>query len=77
MQNKSKGQPQRLKKCPVCFTYLPIDAEICTACRKKVGKKIDKYGFAKKSVDWVSYIRAFSMWIILGLYLWWTFLKDK
>jgi len=66
VQNKSKAQSQRMKKCPVCFTYLPIDAEIS-----------DKYGFAKKSVDWISYIRALSMWIILGLYLWWTFLKNK
>jgi hypothetical protein len=69
VQNKSKGPSQRLKKCPFCFTYLAIDAETCTACRKRVGEKMDRFGFAKKSVDWSSYIRALSMWIILGLYL--------
>ena len=77
MQNKIKGASQGMKKCPFCFAYLSIDAKLCTACRKNVGKKVDKYGFAKKSVDWASYIRALSMLIILGLYLWWTFLKNK
>ena len=66
-----------MKKCPFCFTHLAIDDEVCTACRKSVGKKVDKYGFAKKAVDWSSYFRALSMWLILGLYLWWTFLRNK
>jgi len=76
MHNKNKPQSQKLKKCPECFAYLPIDAQVCVSCKKKVGK-IDKHGIAKKPVDWMSYVRCLLMWCLFCLYMWWAFLRDK
>jgi len=74
--NNNEAYSSRMKKCPECFTYLPIDAEVCVSCKIKVGK-LGKHGLAQKPVDWLSYVRCLSMWVIFGLYMWWVFLRDK
>ena len=76
MHNKNNPQSQNLKKCPECLTHLPIDAKVCVACKKKVGE-IDKYGMAKKPVDWLSYVECLLIWCAFCLYMWWAFFRDK
>ncbi|MBL0731613.1 MAG: hypothetical protein JJW03_01975 [Desulfosarcina sp.] len=61
------------KKCPECLTNLPLNSEKCTACGKKVGE-VEKTGFAKRPINWTSYIISFLAWVALCLYIWWAFL---
>jgi len=63
------------KKCPECLTHLPLETEICTSCKKKVGE-VDKNGIAKRPTDWMAYIICFGSLLVLCLYLWWLFTKD-
>ncbi|HPA14936.1 MAG TPA: hypothetical protein PKV75_06660 [Desulfobacterales bacterium] len=60
------------KRCPECFTQLPLDTEICTSCGMKIGK-VDKYGLAKKPVDWLSYVLCLLSWVGLAVFVWWAF----
>ena len=60
------------KKCPYCYTHLPLDVKICFSCKKKVGK-VEKHGMAKKPVDWISYIVCLIAWLGFFLYMWWAF----
>ncbi len=60
------------KKCPECLTNLPLNAEKCTSCGKKVGE-VEKTGFAKRPVNWTSYIISFLAWVALCLYILWAF----
>jgi predicted nucleic acid-binding Zn ribbon protein len=64
------------KKCPECFTFLPRDAKVCHSCNAKVGE-IQNNGFAKKPVDWMSYVKAILAVIIFGVFVWWSFLRPK
>ncbi len=60
------------KKCYECLAKLPLDAEFCEYCKKKVGK-VNKDGFAEKPIDWKAYILAVLSLAGLGLYIWWAF----
>ncbi|WDN90424.1 hypothetical protein BuS5_03395 [Desulfosarcina sp. BuS5] len=60
------------KKCPECLTNLPLNAEKCPDCGKKIGE-VDKTGFAKRPVNWLSYIISVLAWVALCLYIWWAF----
>jgi predicted amidophosphoribosyltransferase len=71
---KNKTISQVSKRCPNCLTYLPVDAKICSRCKKKVGE-VDAHGMAKKPIDWLSYIISFLSALGLGLYIWWLFFK--
>ena len=62
------------KKCPECFTYLPINATVCDSCNIKVGPA-DDGGIAKKPTDWKSYIVAFLGFVMLVIFIWYSFLK--
>jgi hypothetical protein len=61
------------KRCPECFINLPLDAKKCFSCRTRVGK-VDKYGKARKSPNWTSYIICIISWAILIGYIQWAFL---
>ncbi len=61
------------KKCPECFTYLKLEATRCDSCKTKVGP-INKYGVAKRVVNWKAYLICLIVWILLGLYIWKVFL---
>lgn len=74
--SKNKPESPKLKKCPTCFAYLLIHAEVCDMCQQKV-RKIDKWGIAQKPVDRMSYVRCLLMWCLFGLYMWWLFFQDK
>ena len=57
------------KKCYECFTHLPLDAEVCPSCKRKVGK-VDKIGIAAKPTDWKGYIICLLIWIGLAIFIW-------
>ena len=62
------------KKCPYCFTHMPISAAQCPACKNKVGG-VDKLGFADKPVNWSGYaIAVLACAAFLG-FVWWAFIK--
>jgi len=63
------------KKCPECFTYLPLNAKICTSCKVKVGKA-GKDGIAEKATDWLAYLLCLAAWFLFGYYIWWAFIKS-
>ncbi len=66
----------RSKKCPECFAKLPINATHCHECGQKV-LDVNKYGFAKKPIDWVRYTLVVVLWTALGYFIWWAFLRIK
>jgi RNA polymerase subunit RPABC4/transcription elongation factor Spt4 len=63
------------KKCPECMTYIPVDANVCPVCKKRVGKTTES-GMARKATDWKSYIMLIVSWAALAVYIWWAFLKE-
>ena len=63
------------KRCPECFTKLPLKATKCPACNQKV-QEVGKFGIAKKPVNWIGYITAIGLWVGLGFYVWWAFFKS-
>jgi hypothetical protein len=60
------------KKCPQCYTYIPLNALQCPSCKTKVGK-VDKHGMATKRVDWGSYVICILAWLTLAIYVWFAF----
>jgi hypothetical protein len=63
------------KRCPECFTKLPLNATKCISCNQKV-HDVGKHGIAKKPVNLVGYSSAIILWIALGVYIWWAFFKN-
>lgn len=64
------------KKCPECYEYMPLNAEVCKSCKTRVGK-VDKHGMATRKTDWKGNVTAIVAWIVFFLYIWWAFLRDK
>jgi hypothetical protein len=64
------------KKCPECHTYLLNDAKECDFCKTKL-RKADKGGIAQKTINWMSYFHCLLSWIILVLFVWWSFFPEK
>ena len=64
------------KRCPECFTKLPLTAKKCPACNQKV-EDVDKYGLAKKPLNWSGYFVAIGLWVLLGLYIYWAFFMEN
>ena len=44
------------KKCHACYTYVPLDAEVCPSCKARLGK-LGAHGMAEKTTDWHAYIK--------------------
>jgi hypothetical protein len=55
---------------------MPIDATRCTDCGKRVGP-VDKHGVAQKAINYRAYAEMVLAFVVLGLFVWWFFLKDK
>ena len=72
------AQPTKVKpitkRCPECFTNLPVDADRCTSCNQKVGK-VTESGLAERPVDWMSYISAIIAVGAFCYFMWWLFIK--
>jgi len=71
---QKKDADPKYKRCPECFAKLPLTAVKCFSCGQKV-EEADKYGLAKKPINWSGYITAIGLWAILIFYLWWAFFK--
>lgn len=76
-QNYTKKPENRYltKKCPQCYTYLPLHAQTCTACKSKVGE-VDKLGFAEKPFDWLGYVLAALAIAGFAIFVWWAFFNE-
>ena len=69
------GKPHIAKRCPECFSNLPMNATICPWCNQKVTTKVNKHGHAKKPIDWYAYVACLLSWVAAGFYIWWVFFK--
>lgn len=63
------------KKCPECFTYLPLDAGRCHACGSRVGP-VDKLGHARKVANVRAYIVAVFFAAVVAGVLWLGFFTE-
>jgi hypothetical protein len=63
------------KKCPHCFTYLPLPALRCNSCGKPVGP-VTRLGLAQKVIDWRSYLAAALAILAFSGFLWWGFFTE-
>ena len=58
------------KKCHGCYTYVPLDADICPSCKVRLGK-VGSHGMAQKVTDWkafLAFLVAFAAFLIFCLY---------
>ena len=62
------------KKCPECMTYIPVDANVCPVCKKRVGKIMES-GMARKAFDWKAYLGFALALAAFVFYIWWAFLR--
>ncbi len=68
------GPPRQIsKKCPECYHYLSLEAQVCPTCGARVGK-VDRFGMARLATNWKSYLVCILAWVGLGLYVRWAFL---
>jgi hypothetical protein len=74
-RRKNKTNNYSTKKCPDCYTYLPLDADRCSTCKARVGD-VDKLGFASKPTDWRGYLIAAVSIAVFAVFLWWGFFRE-
>ena len=58
------------KKCHSCYTYVPLEAQVCPSCKVRLGK-VNRHGMAQKITDWKAYVAffaAFAAFVIFCLY---------
>jgi hypothetical protein len=63
------------KKCPECYTHLPLQTRKCPSCKTKLGN-VDKLGFATRPFDWSGYLIAIVAIVGFCWFVWWGFIKD-
>jgi hypothetical protein len=73
--DSSAEQSHIIKKCPECYTYIPLDAIKCPSCKARVGR-VDRHGMATKHVNWGSYFTCFLAWVALAIYVWFAFFRS-
>jgi len=66
----------RIKRCPDCYTNIPVHAVQCPSCKKKIKLKVDKHGYAKRPINWLAYFSCLMSWIGIVIYIWWAFFKE-
>ena len=69
---RENGPTYMTKKCPECFTHLPLKVTSCHVCGQKVGE-VDSRGMARKPVDWKAYLISVIAVAALGTFIWWAF----
>ena len=62
------------KKCPECYSYLPVESNKCDVCETQLSKSLIG-GLAKRSINWMAYIHCTLAWICLGIFVWWSFFQ--
>jgi hypothetical protein len=63
------------KKCPECFTYLPLDSQVCHSCGKNVGP-VTRLGLAEKPPNVKGYAVAAAAILAFIAFVWWGFFAD-
>lgn len=63
-----------IKRCPECFSELPLNAKVCHTCNQKVGK-VHATGLARSPFDWKAYTSCALAWLALGFFIWWAFFE--
>jgi hypothetical protein len=63
------------KKCPECFTYLPLNAKVCHACGKAVGR-VTKLGLAETPTNVKGYVVACLAVLAFVIFVWWGFFTE-
>lgn len=71
----SSPQSYMTKKCPECFTYLPLDAKLCHSCGSRVGA-VNRLGLAEKPVNVKGYLTAAIAILAFAIFLWWGFFAE-
>ena len=69
---KKEGPGHVTKKCPECYAYIPLGAEVCPSCKTRVGK-VGDHGMAERLTNWKAYIICALAWLVLLIYLKWAF----
>ncbi|MBF0224477.1 MAG: hypothetical protein HQK76_03390 [Desulfobacterales bacterium] len=72
----AEGKEYKFKRCPECFAHLPSHYTQCHKCGQKV-REANKYGIAKKPIDWWGYISTLGAAIAFVVYIWYFFIKGK
>jgi hypothetical protein len=63
------------KKCPECFTYLPLNATECSSCGKAVGP-VTRLGLAQKPTNVKGYVVAGLAILAFIIFVWWGFFTE-
>jgi hypothetical protein len=63
------------KKCPDCFTYLPLDAAVCHSCGKAVGR-VNRQGLAERPANVKGYLAAALAALAFAAFVWWGFFTE-
>jgi hypothetical protein len=63
------------KKCPDCFTYLPLGAKRCYSCGKRVGA-VNRLGLAERPPNVSGYLMAVFAILAFAVFVWWGFFSD-
>ena len=60
------------KKCPECYTYIPIDAQVCPSCKTRVGK-VTRSGMAARKTNWKTIFICIIAWIVFAVFMKYAF----
>jgi hypothetical protein len=63
------------KKCPECFTYLPLNSNVCHSCGKSVGP-VSRLGLAEKPTNVKGYVVAAIAVLAFIAFVWWGFFAE-
>jgi len=70
-----KGLLSAIKRCPQCFSSLAMNEMVCPWCHQRLKASVNKHGYAKKPVNWYSYMTCLLSWLGVAFYIWWAFFK--
>lgn len=60
------------KKCPECYSYVPLGAQVCPSCKIRLGD-VGRHGMARRLTNWKAYIFCIIAWLVFALYIKWAF----
>jgi uncharacterized paraquat-inducible protein A len=69
---KEDGVIYATKRCPECSIYVSLETTKCPKCKTKLGE-VDKYGMAKRTIDWTAYLISLLAFLAFAIYMWWAF----
>jgi RNA polymerase subunit RPABC4/transcription elongation factor Spt4 len=60
------------KKCPECYSYVPLKATVCPTCKTRLGE-VGRHGMAERVTNWKAYIICIIAWLVFIIYIKWAF----